>query len=43
MATVTDARLTIAEAAARAGVSGHTLRHYERAGIRIDGGDGRCC
>jgi DNA-binding transcriptional MerR regulator len=33
MATITDARLTIAEAAARAGVSGHTLRYYERAGL----------
>ena len=33
MATISDARLTIAEAAARAGVSGHTLRYYERAGL----------
>jgi len=33
MATITDDRLTIAEAAARAGVSGHTLRYYERAGL----------
>jgi len=33
MATIADARLTIAEAAARAGVSGHTLRYYERAGL----------
>jgi len=33
MATITDARLTIAEAAERAGVSGHTLRYYERAGL----------
>jgi len=33
MATITDAGLTIAEAAARAGVSGHTLRYYERIGL----------
>jgi len=33
MATITDAGLTIAEAAARAGVSGDTLRYYERAGL----------
>lgn len=33
MATITDAGLTIAEAAARAGVSGHTLRYYERVGL----------
>ena len=33
MATATDTSLTIAEAAARAGVSVHTLRYYERAGL----------
>ena len=33
MATITGVTLTIAEAAARAGVSGHTLRYYERAGL----------
>jgi DNA-binding transcriptional MerR regulator len=33
MATATDRELTIAEAAAEAGVSAHTLRYYERAGL----------
>ena len=33
VATITGVTLTIAEAAARAGVSGHTLRYYERAGL----------
>jgi DNA-binding transcriptional MerR regulator len=33
MATITDAGLTIAEAAARAGVSGDTLRYYERVSL----------
>jgi DNA-binding transcriptional MerR regulator len=33
MATVTDTSLTIADAAAEAGVSVHTLRYYERAGL----------
>jgi DNA-binding transcriptional MerR regulator len=33
MATATDTELTIAEAAAEAGVSAHTLRYYERAGL----------
>jgi DNA-binding transcriptional MerR regulator len=33
MATATDTELTIAEAAAEAGVSPHTLRYYERAGL----------
>jgi DNA-binding transcriptional MerR regulator len=33
MATETSADLTIAEAAAEAGVSVHTLRYYERAGL----------
>jgi DNA-binding transcriptional MerR regulator len=33
MATETSAELTIAEAAAEAGVSVHTLRYYERAGL----------
>jgi DNA-binding transcriptional MerR regulator len=33
MATVIDEALTIAEAADRAGVSAHTLRYYERAGL----------
>ncbi len=33
MASATDAKLTIAEAAAQAGVSAHTLRYYERAGV----------
>jgi hypothetical protein len=45
MATITDAGLTIAEAAARAGVSGDTLRYYERVGLvapieRNGSGDG---
>ena len=33
MATETSTELTIAEAAAEAGVSVHTLRYYERAGL----------
>jgi DNA-binding transcriptional MerR regulator len=33
MATATDTSRTIAEAAAQAGVSVHTLRYYERAGL----------
>jgi DNA-binding transcriptional MerR regulator len=33
MATVTEEALTIAEAAEEAGVSAHTLRYYERAGL----------
>lgn len=33
MATATDTSLTIAEAATQAGVSVHTLRYYERAGL----------
>ena len=33
MATETSTDLTIAEAAAEAGVSVHTLRYYERAGL----------
>lgn len=33
MVTATDTSLTIAEAATRAGVSVHTLRYYERAGL----------
>jgi len=33
MAVAADPRLTIAEAAGQAGVSAHTLRYYERAGL----------
>lgn len=33
IATATHANLSIAEAAARAGISAHTLRYYERAGL----------
>lgn len=33
MATITEREITIAEAAAEAGVSTHTLRYYERVGL----------
>jgi DNA-binding transcriptional MerR regulator len=34
--TVTDARLSISEAAEATGLSTHTLRYYERAGLMLE-------
>jgi DNA-binding transcriptional MerR regulator len=34
--TITDARLAISEAAEATGLSTHTLRYYERAGLMLD-------
>ena len=34
--TITDARLAISEVAEATGLSTHTLRYYERAGLMLD-------